>query len=77
MYLWSHGFQAEEHVDHIQRFICQLTMIAGEPAEIRAKNGYDRYVAHCGGVSVHGESLPQWKDQKEEVQQHWIAVFTE
>ena len=35
---------------------------------------YAAYVEHCGGVSVHGESLPTWDDQAPEVRAHWEAA---
>jgi len=50
--------------------------IAGTP-EQRAKAGYDRYFDDCGGRSVHGEQLPLWEDQHEDVRAHWTAAFDE
>lgn len=35
---------------------------------------YDAYVADCGGLSIHGETLPAWPDQSEEIRQHWDAA---
>jgi hypothetical protein len=32
---------------------------------------YEAYVADCGGVSVHGEPLPNWDDQAPAVRSHW------
>lgn len=45
--------------------------------EARAERGYERYVADCGGKSVHGEPLPPWDLTKPEIRKHWVAAFTE
>lgn len=35
---------------------------------------YDAYVADCGGVSIHGERLPDWDGQRPEIRAHWDAA---
>lgn len=52
-------------------------VVAVEDNERRAQAGYERYWQHCGGVSVHGEPLPNWEQQADLVRGHWIAAFTE
>lgn len=70
--------QAEEQDGHVIQFWHELgKLVAAEDNEKRAEAGYERYVAHCGGVSVHGEPLPAWRGQDETVKGHWIAAFTE
>jgi hypothetical protein len=44
----------------------------------RARDGYERYREHAGGVSkFSGDVLPSFDDQDEDVRAHWIAAFTE
>lgn len=35
---------------------------------------YEAYVKSCGGVSVHGETLPSWEDQDPVIKVHWHAA---
>lgn len=47
-------------------------------AEGRARDGYERYRRHAGGVSKFtGAALPAFDDQDDEVKGHWVAAFTE
>jgi hypothetical protein len=32
---------------------------------------YEAYAEHCNWLSVRGERLPDWKNQRPEVMQHW------
>lgn len=32
---------------------------------------YEAYVADCDGKSIHGEDLPAWDDQAEQIREHW------
>jgi hypothetical protein len=71
-------FEIEEQPGHALAFWHELSKVVAAPdTEARAEAGYSRYVAHCGGVSVHGEPLPAWGLMNEAVRQHWIAAFTE
>jgi hypothetical protein len=71
-------FEIEEQPGHALSFWHELGRVVAAPDnEVRAKAGYQRYTAHCGGVSVHGEPLPAWDLMDEVVRQHWIAAFTE
>lgn len=42
--------------------------------EDMAKVAYEAYVQSCGGVSVKGDPLPTWEDQRPEIRQHWDAA---
>lgn len=71
-------FEIEEQPGHVLAFWHELSQLVAAPDnEARAEAGYERYTAHCGGVSVHGEPLPSWGRMAEEVRQHWIAAFAE
>ncbi len=71
------AIDVDEGLAGAQHLLWSLNQLVGEPAEYRAKRGYERYFGHCGGVSVNGEQLPAWEAQREEIRQHWIAAFTE
>lgn len=34
---------------------------------------YEAYWQSCGGLSVRGETLPGWEEQKPEIREHWRA----
>jgi len=34
-------------------------------------------VKSCGGKSVHGEILPTWEEQRQEIRAHWRAAARE
>lgn len=35
---------------------------------------YEAYVASCGGLSVHGDPLPEWPRQHAAIREHWRAA---
>lgn len=49
---------------------------AWETTEMRAQAGYEKYLRHCKGLSVHGEKLPGWWAMDKEVRDHWAAAFS-
>lgn len=69
--------QVTEHEQHAALFAQALLRLLPDFTASRAEAGYVKYVAHCGGVSVHGDVLPAWDEQDEKIRQHWIAAFTE
>lgn len=72
-------FSVEEDERSAAAFWSQLGRLLAEKPEhahARAREGYQRYVEHSGGKSVHGEDLPDWDSQSDEVRQHWIAAFS-
>jgi hypothetical protein len=42
-----------------------------------ARAGYRAYLESCGGKSVHGEILPAWEEQRQEIRAHWRAAARE
>lgn len=68
---------ATERVNAIQSRARELINARREPVEERAHRGYERYRDHCDGLSVNGDVLPTWEQQKESIRNHWIAAFTE
>jgi len=42
-----------------------------------SRAGYRAYVKSCGGKSVHGEILPTWEEQRQEIRAHWRAAARE
>lgn len=77
-------FEVTEHEGHAASFWSQLGRLLAENgryAEAQARLGYERYRAHAGGLSVHGEALPSWDDLGAQeggsrVQAHWVAAFS-
>jgi hypothetical protein len=66
-----------EDVMHVRHFWSQLGRLLHTP-EDRARDGYERYREHAGGVSKFtGDPLPAFDDQDDEIKSHWIAAFTE
>jgi hypothetical protein len=69
--------QVTEDAGHVENFHRQLGNLLKSP-EDRARDGYERYREHAGGVSKFtGDPLPAFDDQDDEIKSHWIAAFTE
>ena len=69
--------EVREDIGHVRSFWAQLGRVLHTP-EDRARDGYERYREHAGGVSKFtGDPLPAFDDQDEEVRAHWVAAFTE
>jgi hypothetical protein len=69
--------QVTEDAGHVEHFHRQLGNLLKSP-EDRARDGYERYREHAGGVSKFtGDPLPAFDDQDDEIKSHWIAAFTE
>jgi hypothetical protein len=32
---------------------------------------YEAYFEDCGGLSINGELLPAWGDQRQAIREHW------
>jgi hypothetical protein len=63
---------------HVASFWNELGRLLAQHPEHReamAKGGYQRYAQHAGYVSVRGEELPEWDDAKEDVREHWRAIY--
>lgn len=69
--------QVTENEQHAALFAQGLLRLLPDFTEVRAEAGYAKYVAHCGGVSVHGDELPGWEHLPEKIREHWVAAFTE
>jgi hypothetical protein len=75
----------EEEAGHVAHFHAQLGNLLGDDKlnfkpvpEERARQGYERYRQHAGGVSKFtGDPLPAFDDQDDDIKGHWIAAFTE
>lgn len=66
--------QLTEDEAHVGAFWAELGRLLAENPEHReahARKAYERYAKHAAGVSVHGEPLPLWEEQQEEVREHW------
>jgi hypothetical protein len=42
-----------------------------------ARAGYRAYLESCGGKSVHGEILPTWEEQRQEIRAYWRSAARE
>ena len=42
-----------------------------------SRAGYRAYLESSGGKSVHGEILPTWEEQRQEIRAHWRAAARE
>jgi hypothetical protein len=70
-------FAVTEDARHVKGLWGQLGNLLHTPQD-RARDGYERYREHAGGVSKFtGDVLPSFDDVDEDVRAHWIAAFTE
>lgn len=67
-----------EHAGDMKHVHAQIGDLLGRDPETRAREGYERYRQHTGGVSKFtGDRLPAFDEQDDEIKGHWVAAFTE
>lgn len=63
-----------QHVRHFWGALGRVLHEASPPAISHGQRAYEAYHAHCGGKSVHGDELPSWDEQADEIRDHWHAA---